>query len=69
MRTYVTFAKPWTYTAVGGTFTIAAGRRIKIDGYYNYITREGDVVLEHWYGYGSSALIPKEYFKSTEPTR
>lgn len=65
MRTYVTFAKPWTYTAVGGTFTIPAGRKMKADE----ITPEGGVVLNHWYGYGQAAVIPKEYFVTTAPTR
>jgi len=65
MRKMVTFAKDWTTDTMSGTYTKKAGGRIGINGRDVYIDKNGAVVIEHFYGYGQAAVIPKEYFKNT----
>lgn len=66
MRKMVTFAQDWIWQDfLQINRIIPAGRRMKLNYPDDYVDENGNIVFGHWYGYGQSAVIPKEYFKNT----
>ena len=60
---YAVLTRDWTYTnMIGEKVTFKAGRRFRLDE-TTYFSREGNLVLCHWYGYGHSEIIEKNYFQ------
>ena len=69
-RIYAVLNKDWTYNAIGGEHTFEKGHRFDTGRKGNgvYINLQGELILPHWYGYGSSEVLTPDMIDIFEET-